>query len=139
MKVYVDELPKSCKEFGCDNCPYAEIQEINHYFINNEFVSYRDCVCKLDKTCGFKQGEKLCPLKSLSDYTKQVRKEVCEEIKEHFEPNNATIIDENICTPTNQATPIIVGFRYCKKRLLEKLDQIQGENDADKRNGNQGI
>lgn len=62
MKVYVDELPIGAIEFGCDNCPYAEIQGINHYFINNEFVSYRDCVCKLDKNCGFKQGEKLCPI-----------------------------------------------------------------------------
>lgn len=121
MKVYVSELPIGAIEFGCDNCPYAEIQGINHYFINNEFVSYRDCVCKLDKNCGFKQGEKLCPLQSLVDYTKQVRKEVCEDIKylaeDYFDVHYCEVCGE---TAYND---IILGG----KDLTEILDQIQGE------------
>ena len=99
MKVYVDELPIGAIEFGCDNCPYAEIQGINHYFINSEFASYRDCVCKLDKTCGFKDGQKTCPLQSLTDYTKQVRKEVCEEIRQNAISHNNLEVDMYYITP----------------------------------------
>ena len=110
MKVYVDELPIGAIEFGCDNCPYAEIQGINHYFINNEFVSYRDCVCKLDKTCGFRQGEKHCPLQSLADYTKQVRKEVVQEIRKQIK-NEYIIFDSE----------------EDRKAFNKILKQIQGE------------
>lgn len=71
MKVYVDELPKSC----------------------------RDCFCNVEDTwCALSDGEmgdiceeydnktrhKKCPLQSIADYTKQVRKEVCEKFVEQF-------------------------------------------------------
>lgn len=67
MKVYVDELPKNCFECPC--------------FGND-----------IDFLCGLNDGTKdyyldeidggECPLQSLADYTKQVRKEVVQEVKE---------------------------------------------------------
>lgn len=65
MKVYVDELPK-------DDCPCN-----------------RDGRCRLLQkecyVCYFEmEKNEHCPLKSLADYTKQVRKEVCEEFKQLF-------------------------------------------------------
>ena len=110
MKVYVDELPKSCWE-----CIFADNQK-----------GY----CDLQETRILRQFTKRdigCPLQSLAEHDKQVRKEVYEEIREEFEPNNATNIDEKICTPINDSTLIAVGFKSCKKRLFEKLDKIQGE------------
>lgn len=67
MKIYIDELPKSCAE-----CKLLGI--------------FRWCYLK-DSVCDEIKNNKrhvLCPLKPLSDYTKQVRKEVVEEIKEKF-------------------------------------------------------
>lgn len=121
MKVYVDELPKGATEYGCDNCPYAEVLGINQYIINGEFMSYRDCICKLDKTCGFRQGEKHCLLKSLSDYTKQVRKEVLDELMNML-VDRAELIDfGNGCAEFMFTT---YDLQECSKVIL---DQIQGE------------
>ena len=67
MKVYVDELPKSCSYCPC-KC-------------------FETDKCQLDKSinCPWDYEDnkrpKTCPLQSISDYTKQARKEVCEEIR----------------------------------------------------------
>ena len=68
MKVYVDELPKSCEK-----CKFYEY-EIEH---NGEwgFETHRR-MCKINGS--LIQG--ICPLQSLADYTKQVRKEVLGEL-----------------------------------------------------------
>ena len=81
MKVIVDELPKSCAECPCCNwdgdwgfdCNIADVDIQTNY---DKVTSQYDCD---------RQRHKDCPLQSLSDYTKQVRKEVCESIKEQFE------------------------------------------------------
>ena len=65
MKVYVDELPKSCEDCVCHNG-----------------VSGR---CKILHRVTFDIPPRDCPLQSLSDYTKQVRKEVVQEIKDNSE------------------------------------------------------
>ena len=64
MKVYVDELPKSCSYCPC-KCFETDTCQLN-----------KGIKCPLDNKIANK-----CPLQSLSDYTKQVRKEVCEEIR----------------------------------------------------------
>ena len=62
--------------------------------------------------------DKNCPLQSLSDYTKQVRKEVVKEIKEKlkgkeiFHPEDEFEIDYDF---------------YYKEDVEEILDQLQGE------------
>ncbi len=66
MKVYVDKLPKSCLECPC-------------------FQYEIECGCGLDD--GTKDyfldeidgGE--CPLKSLTEHDKQIKKEMCERIR----------------------------------------------------------
>lgn len=69
MKIYVDELPKCCLECQLE-CPYED-----------------RCVDTITMNCSECIGRpKDCPLQSLSDYTKQVRNEVCEEIKSLGEP-----------------------------------------------------
>lgn len=64
MKVYVDELPKDCWD-----CPMHD----------GENGWCKMLVCYTDYI------PKDCPLQSLSDYTKQVRKKVCEEIRNKIE------------------------------------------------------
>lgn len=76
MKVYVDELPKDCIE-----CPFCQDIKVNAGMDRLLF-------CKANKGKAIKNIEKSfdkCIVKnefqSLADYTKQVRTEVCEEIR----------------------------------------------------------
>ena len=75
MKVYVDELPKSCAK--CELC--------SHIFTNCLPNLYK---CAVDGHARFAEykveDEEPCPLESLADYTKQVRKEMCEKFVEQF-------------------------------------------------------
>ena len=64
MKIYVDELPKSCGD-----CVFCK---------QTEYCYYCD---KLHTKLGYIDKDKDCPLQSLSDHTKQVRKEVVQEIR----------------------------------------------------------
>ena len=80
MKVYVDELPKDCID-----CPFCQDIKVNAGMDRLLF-------CKANKGKAIKNIEKSfdkCIVKnefqSLSDYTKQVRKEICEEIWKEFE------------------------------------------------------
>lgn len=91
MIVYVDELPK-------DDCPCN-----------------RDGRCRLLQkecyVCYFEmEKNEHCPLQSLADYTKQVRKEVCEELKAKAIKNYT--LEHRVYT-------------YCIEPHI--LDQIQGE------------
>lgn len=92
MKVYVDELPKKCGKccFGDAFC-----------CINNNYI--------LDLVCLNKKS-KDCPLQSLTDYTKQVRKEVVQEIRNKIEQ-----------------AKMIYEWKGKEITIEEILDQIQGE------------
>ena len=59
MRIYVDELPQTCLD--CENVL---------------------CEHQIIEAC-YATRHPDCPLLSLADYTKQVRKEVCEDIKFH--------------------------------------------------------
>ena len=103
MKVYVDELPKSCGD-----CVFCK---------QTEYCYYCD---KLHTKLGYVNKEKDCPLQSLADYTKQVRKEVCEEIK--------SAIKEKLTYPDNRVDcPFDNGYPD-EDTICSVLDQIQGEN-----------
>ena len=71
MRIYVSELPKKCED-----CPFYKLDtyvDVCGYQTNSH-------ECVLD-------GSMLtnsCPLQSLADHTKQVRKEVCEQITEEL-------------------------------------------------------
>ena len=100
MKVYVDELPKDCIDCPCES----------EYYCN---LLNEDVGC-----CKWGEIHKNCPLQSLADYTKQVRKEVLKEIKEKlkgkeiFHPEDEFEIDYDF---------------YYKEDVEEILDQLQGE------------
>lgn len=87
MKVYVSKLPKDCIE-----CPFCQDIKVNACMDRLLF-------CKANKGKAIKNIGKSfdkCIVKnefqSISDYTKQVRKEVCEKIKKqifnHFNVRN---------------------------------------------------
>lgn len=86
MRIYVDELPKDCIDCPCES----------EYYCN---LLNEDVGC-----CEWGEIHKNCPLQSLADYTKQVRKEVCEEIRK-----------------------TLFEFLLTYDVITDKLDQIQGE------------
>ena len=90
MKVYLDELPKSCRD--CQFCDKDNglCEMLGQYF--RDGYDYTDC-----------------PLQSLSDYTKQVRKEVLNKVYEVLE----------------QAVPHDLCWSWTV--IKKELDQIQGE------------
>ena len=95
MKVYVDELPK-----GCESCPF--------YLKEHCVIDSISFLCPLE--------EKKIQIHSLSDYTKQVRKEVCDCIRDKLSP----YFDDK-------------DEEYIKTDDLEHiLDQIQGETNERK-------
>ena len=138
MKVYVDKLP-----INCDNCPFAGNQYCHYQwdrytdtekpFVNVCDLKYYDKVCcefnnpkeykeYLDKIPkNNEQQYETCPLQPLSDYTKKVRKEVCEEIrKEIFEYLKVNSMEEleNLSLLDSTLTYDVI---------TDKLNQIQGE------------
>jgi hypothetical protein len=75
MKVYVDELPKSCEE--CPMCRSGKLKLQR----KGRYIEAEQCVFGQYKYQTIDDEIDTCPLQSLSDYTKQVRKEVCEDIR----------------------------------------------------------
>lgn len=101
MKVYVDELPKDCIDCPCES----------EYYCN---LLNEDVGC-----CKWGEIHKNCPLQSISDYTKQVRKEVCEEIREWH--------DEE-CESLDLDSDFDVGYSGALSNLWGILDQIEDNN-----------
>ena len=79
MKVYVSELPKSC-----DKCKFYECET---ELVGEWGIEKHRHICKINGS--LIQG--ICPLHSISDHDKQVRKEVCEEIKEKIRKEYPTV------------------------------------------------
>lgn len=105
MKVYVDELPKSCRDCPCsiydelDCCWCKAINGELTYITDNDFESKR-----LNS----------CPLQSLTDYTKQVRKEVFADLKEKYKQKMANALSKDYEE----------GHWCCDKVLEELLQEI---------------
>ena len=100
MKIYVDgELPECCND-----CEFG-------YFYDCQYCSLRPDLAREDI---WVEKEKHCPLHSLADYTKQVRKEVCNDFKSRF---LATCQIEKVCDTASFSLEV----------LNRILDQIQGE------------
>ena len=96
MRIYVEKLPK-----GCLSCPY--IVDKGDY----DLCAIKDCVID-DAFKYIDKRKKSCPLQSLADYTKQVRKEVIDIIDKKF----------NCCGYVEEK------FEDIKEYIL---DQLQGE------------
>lgn len=107
MKVYVDELPKSCGECFCS--------------FENTWCALSDGeMGDICEECDNKTRHKKCPLKTLADYTKQVRKEVLDELCNML-ADRAELIDFGGCAEFMFTT---YDLQECSKELL---DQVQGE------------
>lgn len=103
MKVYIDELPEKCSKCKfCTSDYYCTL-------IHKDIFDY-------DKIINKQTRYSKCPLKLLSDYTKQVRKEVVRDIKDYMENHNHTI-------PVDTKNRKVVY----KIGLTRFLDKIQGE------------
>ena len=116
MRIYVDELPKDCIE-----CPFCQDIKVNAGMDRLLF-------CKANKGKAIKNIEKSfdkCIVKnefqSLTDYTKQVRKEVCEKIKKqifnHFNVKNMEEY-ENLS---------LIDSLFTADAVIEMLDTILKE------------
>lgn len=111
MKVYVDELPKSC-----DDCEFG-------YFYDCQYCTLRPDLMRKDEWC---EKEKHCPLETTQSLKQQVRKEVCEEIREICKLNIRTykIQSQDDCEKHKE----VDAFNKAIFGVLEILDQIeQGE------------
>ena len=101
MKVYVDKLPKDCWD-----CPMHD----------GENGWCKMLVCYTDYI------PKDCPLKSLADYTKQVRKEVLGELMNML-GDRAELID---CGS-------VAEFMFTTYDLQESINEILGETKCQKK------
>lgn len=111
MTIYASELPKDCLE-----CPFCQDIKVNAGMDRLLF-------CKANKCKAIKNIEKSfnkCVVKnefqSLTDYTKQVRKEVCEELCNML-TDRAVLIE----------TGGVAEFMFTTYDLQESAKQIQGE------------
>ena len=108
MKVYVDELPKSC-----DDCEFG-------YFYDCQYCTLRPDLMRKDEWC---EKEKHCPLETTQSLKQQVRKEVCEEIREICKLNIRTykIQSQDDCERYKE----VDAFNKAIFGVLEILDQIE--------------
>ena len=106
MKVYVDELPKSCRECFCNvEDTWCALSDGEMGDICEEYDN--------------KTRHKKCPLKTLTDYTKQVRKEVLDELCDML-TDRAELIE----------CGFVAEFMFTTYDLQESINEILGETDA---------
>ena len=72
-KVYVDELPKSCKE-----CPYSELT----YAYDDEV---RTCKFQFGYIALYNDKFPNCPLQSLQIHDRELARQVCEKIRKELD------------------------------------------------------
>ena len=78
MRIYVDELPNSCEE--CPMCRSGKLKLQR----KGRYIEAEQCVFGQYKYHTIDDEIDTCPLQSLADYTKQVRKELCNDFKSRF-------------------------------------------------------
>ena len=111
MKIYVDELPKSCAE--CPMCKYSLMSKIEECCLPlNPFFT-------LDEN---EIREKFCPLQSLAEHDKEVCKQKDEQIiqlKEDLQ-KALKLIDEGV--ELNKLNEKALEFNLVKKIFDAKSD-----------------
>jgi hypothetical protein len=102
MKVYVDELPKSCRECFCNvEDTWCALSDGEMGDICEEYDN--------------KTRHKKCPLKTLADYTKQVQNDIFDKVNSEYAKRLSVFMGTKISVST------------AITKLDEVLDQIQGE------------
>lgn len=76
MEYFVDEMPRDCA-----SCKHYHMNCADGYSCSK---LRKEIHPNFSEGIGYRHQD--CPLQSLSDYTKQVRKEVCDKIKSLGEP-----------------------------------------------------
>lgn len=110
MRIYVDELPKSC-----DDCEFG-------YFYDCQYCTLRPDLMRKDEWC---EKEKHCPLETTQSLKQQVRKEVCEEIRKWCDKNFNWVGDGT--GYDGQDYNEMIGSNNTINKLRKLLDQLQGE------------
>lgn len=105
MRIFVDELPKDCIDCPCES----------EYYCN---LLNEDVGC-----CKWGEIHKNCPLQSITDYTKQVREEVVEEIKK-FANSIFTRYEKR------ELDDVAYGKILCCNVLIKKLGDVKRENNV---------
>lgn len=121
MKVYVSELPKDCIE-----CPFCQDIKVNAGMDRLLF-------CKANKGRAIKNIEKSFDkcivkneFKSLTDYTKQVREEVVEEIRKQLKDMDFLAND----TELGERFSCYSKYKVLDILLKVERNQVKGENNA---------
>ena len=114
MRIYVDELPNSCEE--CPMCRSGKLKLQR----KGRYIEAEQCVFGQYKYHTIDDEIDTCPLQSLSDYTKQVRKEVLSELRNML-GDRAELIDfGNGCAEFMFTT---YDLQECSKEILDQIEQ----------------
>ena len=100
MEYFVDEMPRDCA-----SCKHYHMNCADGYSCSK---LRKEIHPNFSEGIGYRHQD--CPLQSLADYTKQVRKEVCEEIRNKIEQ-----------------AKLIYEWKGEETTIEDILDQIQGE------------
>ena len=100
MEYFVDEMPRDCA-----SCKHYHMNCADGYSCSK---LKKEIHPNFSEGIGYRHQD--CPLQSLADYTKQVRKEVCEEIRNKIEQ-----------------AKLIYEWKGEETTIEDILDQIQGE------------
>ena len=107
MEYFVDEMPRDCA-----SCKHYHMNCADGYSCSK---LKKEIHPNFSEGIGYRHQD--CPLQSLADYTKQVRKEVIDEIKENLLKLESNCIKQ----------PNLYDFN-CQE-IIDILDQIQGKGE----------
>ncbi len=108
MEYFVDEMPRDCA-----SCKHYHMNCADGYSCSK---LRKEIHPNFSEGIGYRHQD--CPLQTLADYTKQVRKEVCDKIREWH--------DEE-CESLDLDSDFDVGYSGALSNLWGVLDQIEGE------------
>ena len=114
MEYFVDEMPRDCA-----SCKHYHMNCADGYSCSK---LRKEIHPNFSEGIGYRHQD--CPLQSLADYTKQVRKEVVEEIIEKFN----TEVRHHFCPNPSSVDFITLSI----SEVEEFLDQVKGENNGRK-------
>ena len=110
MEYFVDEMPRDCA-----SCKHYHMNCADGYSCSK---LRKEIHPNFSEGIGYRHQD--CPLQSLSDYTKQVRKEVCEEVKEkvlkHFNIKSEEEYEKSLS---------LLDALFTADVVFEILDQIE--------------
>ena len=117
MEYFVDEMRRDCA-----SCKHYHMNCADGYSCSK---LKKEIHPNFSEGIGYRHQD--CPLQSLSDYTKQVRKELCEEIRNWCDKNFNWVGDGT--GYDGQDYNEMIGSNNTINKLRELLDQIQDKGE----------